>query len=365
MDPYRKPQPLSTQQHSSRVRFLSAMKPDRQTLPRFLRNLRYFFLDSWFDVVCILAIAGVAGAVWIIQAHPPRLFPLFSPDGSTLAPEIAYPYREPIFSSLTAGLICALIPIGVILLSQLWLRSFADFSSAILGLFYALVTGTCFQVILKKSIGGLRPHFLAICNPVIPEGVVGEGFNGIMYSIEQVCTGDTSRINNALQSFPSGHSEIAFAGLGYLAIYLFTHLRIGDKTKESRSGFWRMLIVVMPLLLATYIACTLVLGYHHHAHDCFFGALIGAVCAVLGYRSVFRSLLDGRTNFRPRLGRRMKRAHEQERQFGDEEQGRELSELGPVDGNETLRRGQRRVRSASRSESGSDTENEEVHASVV
>ena len=118
---------------------------------------------------------------------------------------------------------------------------------------------------------------------------------------------DKGRINNALQSFPSGHSEIAFAGLGYLAIYLFTHLSIGDRGRTSKAGFWRMLLVLIPILLETYIASTLVLGYHHHARDCLFGAAIGIVTAVLGYRIAFRSLTDGRTNWQPRVGRRLKR----------------------------------------------------------
>jgi len=262
-----------------------------------------------------------------VEARPARLFPLFSPDGTTYAPEISYPYQKNIFSSLAAGLICGFIPIGTILLAQIGFKSFADLSSGILGLLYSLSTGTCFQVILKKSIGGLRPHFLAVCEPEIPDDVVGVGFNGIMYAVDQVCTGDRDRINNALQSFPSGHSEIAFAGLGYLTIYLFTHLRIPDRNKIERTGFWRMILVMLPLLLATYIACTLVLAYHHHATDCFFGAAIGIVTASLGYRSAYRSLFDGTTNWRPRLGRRMKR--EMERQTDPvAEDGDEESVLG-------------------------------------
>lgn len=249
-----------------------------------------------------------------MEARPARLFPLFSPDGTTYATEISYPYQKNIFSSLTAGLICGIIPVSIIILTQIWLKSFADMSSGILGLLYSLSTGTCFQVILKKTIGGLRPHFLAVCEPVIPEGVVGVGFNGILYSVDQVCTGDRARINNALQSFPSGHSEIAFAGLGYLTIYLFTHLRIPDRNKTERAGFWRMITVLMPLLLATYIACTLVLGYHHHATDCFFGAAIGIVTASLGYRCAYQSLFNGATNWKPRLGRHMKRELERQGQ---------------------------------------------------
>ncbi|KIX05384.1 uncharacterized protein Z518_06256 [Rhinocladiella mackenziei CBS 650.93] len=322
MDHYQKPQDLD-ERPSSRF---AAMRPDRKTLPRLFRNLKYFFLDSWFDIICILIIAGIAGAVWIIQAHPSLLFPLLAPDGTTYNPSISYPYREPIFSSLAAGLICGFIPAAIILFAQFWVRSFADCSSAILGLLYSLSSGTCFQVILKKSIGGLRPHFLTVCEPVIPEGVVGQGFNGIMYSVGQVCTGNQSDVNNALQSFPSGHTEVAFAGLGYLTIYLFTHLRIGDRDRSVKAGFWRMVAVLAPILLATYISCTLVLGYHHHAYDCFFGAAIGSLTALLGYRTAFRSITDSRTNWKPRVGRRLKRALESDATESDEHGHRDLEE---------------------------------------
>ena len=175
-----------------------------------------------------------------------------------------------------------------------------DFGSALLGLAYAMVTGTCFQVILKKTIGGLRPHFLSVCEPVIPEGLIGVGFNNIMYTAEQVCTGDAKRIKNALESFPSGHAQIAFSGMGFLAIYLFAHLRITSLTRR-RGSHWRLLLVVAPLLLSTYLASTLILGYHHHGADVIFGALIGWFMAFMGYRIVFHAILDPRWNTVPYL----------------------------------------------------------------
>ncbi|KIW93582.1 uncharacterized protein Z519_06187 [Cladophialophora bantiana CBS 173.52] len=304
---------------SSPVRSLaSALKPDKTTLPRLGRYLKAFVLDQWFDLIGILIVVGIAGVIWILPARPPLLFPLLTPDGATYNPFIGYPYVTPILSSLLTGLLCGFIPLAVILVSQVFIRSFADFSSATLGLLYSLVTGTCFQVVLKKSIGGLRPHFLSVCRPVVPEGLVGSGYNGIMYRVEDVCTGNSKDITNALQSFPSGHSEIAFAGLGYLSIYLFAHLHIGDVSEMRKRGFWRMILVLMPILFATYISSTLVLGYHHHAHDCLFGASIGCVTAVLGYRIAFRSLLNARMNWRPRVGRRLKRAIDTGSDMGSE-----------------------------------------------
>ena len=160
----------------------------------------------------------------------------------------------------------------------------------------ALTTGTFIIIILKKTIGGLRPHFLAVCKPVILKGAVGSGYQNIMFTVDQVCTGDEKEIQWAMESFPSGHSNIAFAGFLYLSIYLFTHLRIQNR---YRAGYARMVACVLPLLLATYLTSTLVLTYNHHWYDVVFGALIGMAVALMAYRMVFRSIFDSRTNATP------------------------------------------------------------------
>lgn len=49
-----------------------------------------------------------------------------------------------------------------------------------------------------------------------------------------------------------------------------------------------MVACVVPMLLATYLASTLVLNYHHHAYDVIFGVLLGIVTSVFGYHMVFR-----------------------------------------------------------------------------
>lgn len=211
--------------------------------------------------------------------------------------QLAYPYQKPIFSSLTAALVAILIPITIILIAQIWIKSFCDAASAILGLAYSLVTGTFFSVVLKKTIGGLRPHFLSVCQPVIPTKQIGSGYKNIMFTIRQVCTGkDKGKIGNAIESFPSGHAEIAFAGYFYLSIYLFAHLRIQNR---HRVGYWRMVACLLPMLLATYIASTLVLNYHHHSYDVVFGSLLGMFVALFGYRMAFRSIWDKERNAMP------------------------------------------------------------------
>lgn len=259
-----------------------------------------------------------------MPTRPPLLFPVLTPTGAVYDPSIAYPYIEPIFSSLVTALICALVPLPVFLFFHL---SFADGAAGILGLLYSLSFGTLFQIVLKKGIGGLRPHFLSVCAPD-PLNHIGEGFQGIMSRVEDVCRGDAKQIDWALQSFPSGHSEIAFAGLGYLAIYLFTHLYCLPGPVSRRFEFARMSLVIAPILFATYISSTLVLCRHHHAFDCIFGAAIGCLTAVLGYQTAFCSLFDHRTNWKPRSGKRL--ANELEKDARPEQQ--QLDEVAQMDG---------------------------------
>ncbi|KAI1619310.1 phosphatidic acid phosphatase type 2/haloperoxidase [Exophiala viscosa] len=278
----------------------------RKRLGQFLRDIKYFLLDSLSDLFWMLAIGGAALGLYSISYQPPLLVRIYTTADRRLYNDaISYPFLTPIFSSLVAGLVCSLIPFGIILFAQIWVRSFADGSAAIMGLFYSLLTGTFFQVLLKKFVGGIRPHYLAVCQPELP--AQGLGFDGALYPAAQICSGNPARILYALQSFPSGHSEVAFAGFGFLAIYLYTHLRIGDHRKSDRLGFWRMLLVLMPIMLATYISATLVLAYHHYVLDCVFGAAIGILTALLGYRLAFRSLICSRTNCEPRVGKRLKR----------------------------------------------------------
>ena len=308
-----------------RARFRSGTKPLR-TIPFnksafkiLLTNLRLWFLATWLDWLFLILAGASAAAVWVIPHNQTRLFPVtfYNGSGDIVWPEVAFPYVKPIFDSTAAGILCTAIPLLSMLVAQIWVRSFLDFANGCLGLVYALVTGTLFQVVLKKVVGGLRPHFLAVCEPVLPplDGSSGQGFQGIMFTIDQVCTGDKDKIANAIESFPSGHSNIAWAGLGYLTIYLWAHLGIRSISRR-RPSFWRMLMVVSPVFFATYIASTLALGYHHHGYDIIFGSLIGITMAIFGYRMVFASVLNPRYNTVPLIRGETEEVNDEERAKG-------------------------------------------------
>lgn len=294
-------------QHGQTERFtiplhrITSIKINKLWFQRLFQDLANFFIATWLDWLFIVIVGATAAGVWTAPHTFTRLFPVTAPDGTIYWPEISHPYIEPIFSPALAGILAAVIPIAIFAFAQLFQHSFTDFASAVLGLGYSMVTATCFQVILKKTIGGLRPHFLTVCEPVFPpqDGSIGTGYANSMYTAEQLCTGDKGKIRNALESFPSGHATIAFAGFGYLAIYMFAHLRV--RSPSRRGSYWRMLAVVALLLFATYLASTLVLGYHHFGTDVLAGAFIGWVMALFGYRMVFQGLWDSKRNTMPYL----------------------------------------------------------------
>lgn len=101
-------------------------------------------------------------------------------------------------------------------------------------------------------IGGLRPHFYAACQPNIPQGSApsGTGFGSIMYD-RSICTGDEKTINDSLESFPSGHSTAAFAGLVYLSLYFNAQLKV---MSAHDPAYWKMILFFCPILGATLIA---------------------------------------------------------------------------------------------------------------
>jgi diacylglycerol diphosphate phosphatase/phosphatidate phosphatase len=206
-------------------------------------------------------------------------------NGNIVYPEFAYPLRKEI------------VPIFIILIMQIRIRSFWDVNNAILGLLYSLITAAVFQVMLKCLIGGLRPHFLAVCDPDVPPfgQQAGAGWTQIMYD-RSVCRGDKDKIDDSLESFPSGHSTAAFAGFVFLFLYLNAKLKVFANYHPS---YWKLIAVYAPVLGATLIAGALTIDEFHNLYDVVAGAIIGTTMAVSSYRMVYASVWDFRFNHVP------------------------------------------------------------------
>lgn len=186
-----------------------------------------------------------------------------------------------------------------------------------MGLGYALSTATLFQGLIKWTIGGLRPHFLSVCSlPTNPLKTSSEPHS--IWHTAEICTNENKKaVREAQMSFPSGHSVAAFAGFGFLALYMNAkfgifasrpspkNLDVEDDTEmgddgtsltagPSRTSHWRLGLFVTPLLLAFVIAGSKVRDGWHHPADVIRGALIGIAFALMAYKMVYGSLRSKR-----------------------------------------------------------------------
>jgi len=257
------------------------------------------------------AMGAIGLGVYMAPPAPTRSFPVYFNNGEIVYPQFAYPLRKNIIPIWLAAFLASMIPITFILLFQIRVKSFWDVNNAVLGLLYSLINAAVFQVFLKWLIGGLRPHFLAVCNPDVtlpPTASAGASNDGIEFTkngasgfgylmfTRAVCRGNEDDINDSLESFPSGHSTAAFAGFVFLFLYFNAKLKLWS---NYHPAFWKMILVYAPLLGATLIAGSLTIDEFHHWYDVLAGATIGTIMAFGAYRMVYAAIWDWRFNHIP------------------------------------------------------------------
>lgn len=134
--------------------------------------------------------------------------------------------------------------------------------------------------LLKVWISNPRPDFLQRCgvDPKITSGLVDV----------LVCLAPLGEMYlwDGLKLTPSGHSSFAFAGLGFLSLWLMGQYKVW----ENHVPLWKPIGAMMPLTLASYIALSRSQDYRHHLFDISFGSCIGAIGAWLGYHRYFPSV---------------------------------------------------------------------------
>jgi len=267
--------------------------------PRFGQWLKV----TWPDILTMVLMGALGLGVYEAHPAPSRSFPLLFQNGDVVYPQFAYPIRHEVIPIWAAAMLGALVPIVVFFIVQIRVRSFWDMNNAVIGLLYSLITAAVFQVFLKWLIGGLRPHFLAACQPdpavleaIVNQGTqVGNGFRQIMYD-RSVCTGNIDEIDDSLESFPSGHTTAAFGGFVFLYLYLNAKLKVFS---NYHPAMWKLIAIYAPLLGATLIGGALTIDEFHNWYDILAGAIIGTVMAFSAYRMVYASVWDFRFNHIP------------------------------------------------------------------
>lgn len=276
---------------------------------------------NWFDILCLLALAGATFGVRAPPTGccpPPRLtgcqiyhspvpvtrtFPIiFSSTGDIVYPEWAYPYRGWIIPSWASGVAAIGGPIVVYVAAQVRIRSIWDASSAIMGSIWAVLLAS-FQVVIKQLIGGFRPYFLDVCMPDLSRawtnnqtGLNAVGFQRVMFTIDMCTQPDAMKLKMAITSFPRGHSTATWAGFGFLFLWMNAKLKVWA---DYRPAFWKLTLTLLPLLVSIVIACTLTIDAAHNWYDIVAGSAIGAAMALAAYRASYAAVWDWRFNHIP------------------------------------------------------------------
>ncbi|XP_078526256.1 phospholipid phosphatase 3 isoform X2 [Lissotriton helveticus] len=125
-----------------------------------------------------------------------------------------------------------------------------------------------FTDIAKVSVGRLRPHFLAVCNP---------DFNQINCTLGYIedyeCREMESKVMEARKSFFSGHASFSM----YTMLYLVLYLQARFTWRGAR--LLRPLLQFTLLMLAFYTGLSRVSDHKHHPSDVLAGFVQGAMVA--------------------------------------------------------------------------------------
>lgn len=232
------------------------------------------YIGDWFLVV----------ALWVLLSFLERIGG-HQRDFSLHDISIQHPFADP----ETVGykmliFISGILPTLFVLVISLGIyRSKWDAHNAVLGVFTSFtITGVVTQII-KMGVGRPRPDCIARCQPL--PGSEDAPVYGL--STVAICTQKNLYIlNDGFKSFPSGHSSLSFAGLGFLTWYLGGKLHVGDH-RGHRTRAW---LALCPLLGSTMVAVSRTADNRHHWQDVTVGSLLGLGISYISYRAYFPPL---------------------------------------------------------------------------
>ena len=157
-------------------------------------------------------------------------------------------------------------------------------------LIFGGISSIVFTDMSKFTIGRLRPHFLAVCQPEYSDELCKDE-NGyqkfVTLNDTQICLGldgntTVKMLKEARMSFMSGHSSFSFYCATFLVFYLQARL---NKFPETSLTFVnksvKILKVIRPFvqfgisILAFWIALTRISDYYHHPMDVVTGCVVG------------------------------------------------------------------------------------------
>ncbi|KAG9083394.1 hypothetical protein FRC06_004554 [Ceratobasidium sp. 370] len=169
------------------------------------------------------------------------------------------------------------------IVNLLTVRSWCDWHNSMLGLILGLATTGAVTQVVKVTVGRPRPDAIARCKPV-PDAHDKAVFGLVTTAI---CTEtDAYMMTDGWRSFFSGHSSLAFAGLGFLSFYLAGKLHLFDERGHTGKAW----IALTPLTGALLVAISRSMDYRHHWQDILVGSVAGLVFSYFSYRQYYPTL---------------------------------------------------------------------------
>jgi diacylglycerol diphosphate phosphatase/phosphatidate phosphatase len=158
--------------------------------------------------------------------------------------------------------------------------SLHKFHVTILGLLVSVALSCFITDVIKNAVGRPRPDLISRCKPA--PGTPKDQLVTIA-----VCTEtDSHTLQDGWRSFPSGHSSLSFAGLGFLALFFAGQTHVF----RPRTDLSKTLLAIAPLLGAAMIAISRCEDYRHDVYDVTCGSLLGFGVAYFSYRRYYPRL---------------------------------------------------------------------------
>ncbi|KZT41473.1 acid phosphatase/Vanadium-dependent haloperoxidase [Sistotremastrum suecicum HHB10207 ss-3] len=215
-------------------------------------------------------------------------------------PQSGYPYMDPHHSFGFGGkheeayippnfelfVIAVLAPLALMpIVNVLTLRSLWDWHNSSLGVIYSCALAGTTTNIVKVTVGRPRPDLIDRCRP--PAGSENAPQFGLVNA--SICTQTNQAImSDGWKSFFSGHSSLAFAGLGFFSLYLAGKLHVFQR--RGRTSIISAWIALVPILGAMLVAISRTMDYRHHWNDVVVGSLVGFAFAYYSYRHYYPRL---------------------------------------------------------------------------
>eukprot|EP00798_Chlamydomonas_sp_ICE-L_P030785 gene30786-35826_t len=255
----------------------SSMPPSSNNTPVWARTVSEF--DIWGLREHVADLAGALTLVIIFfaldKAPPRRAFV-----ATEMLHEYSMPYHGNTVPPHMVLFFSYILPLIVIVLVKVaWKGTWKDLYRTIVTLYFTVAIVGVITNCIKIMIGRPRPNFVYRCwedgKPVFKDENIYGGW--------PLCGCELPVEIEHLKSFPSGHSSLSSAGLGFLTFFLLSQTKAFSGTCHP----WRVFISLMPAVGAILIGVTRVMDYWHHPTDVIAGLTLGFSISFLMHQHLF------------------------------------------------------------------------------